>query len=91
MPESFDVGIGIDAGPVVVGEVGSPQRVEWTAIGSTVNRAARLQGLARAPRSRIVVSAECATRLGARGVIAMGAVTLKGFSSEESVYALDAC
>jgi adenylate cyclase len=60
----FDVGISIDCGDVVVGEVGASSRAEYTAIGTTVNRAARLQGVAREAARRIVLSEECAARLG---------------------------
>ena len=41
--ESFGVRIGAATGPVVVGEIGAGQRVEYAAFGDTVNLAARLQ------------------------------------------------
>jgi len=43
----IQVGIGIHSGPAIVGSIGSPQRLEFTAIGNTVNVASRIQGLTK--------------------------------------------
>jgi adenylate cyclase len=45
--EEMQVHIGINTGPVVAGTVGSSRRMEYTALGDTVNIAARLEGVAK--------------------------------------------
>jgi adenylate cyclase len=83
------IGMGIDTGEVVAGPIGSTDRVEYTAIGSPVNRAARLQGLAERDSHRIIVSAHTAKLLSSTARLKeLGDVELKGFSRAETVYSL---
>jgi adenylate cyclase len=47
MGRGFDMGIGLNTGTVMTGQVGSARRVEYTAIGDTTNTASRLEGMTK--------------------------------------------
>jgi len=44
---TLQIRIGVNTGPVVVGNVGAPRRMEYTVLGHEVNRAQRLEAAAR--------------------------------------------
>ena len=71
-------GIGVHVGPAVFGNIGAPMRMDYTAIGDTVNTAARLE--ANAPGGKIYISRAVADRLKGRiRVTSLGSsVKLKG-------------
>jgi class 3 adenylate cyclase len=84
---AVELGIGIHLGPVVVGNIGSDHRTDFTAIGDPVNVAHRLEKLAR--RGEILVSEAVQRRV--RSVVPMrfeGERQLSGREEPVHVYSI---
>lgn len=81
-------GIGVHCGPAIVGNIGCDVRMDYTAIGDTVNTAARLESNAKG--GQILISDTVLKRLENRiAVSEVGTIPLKGKSNEVMVYQLD--
>jgi adenylate cyclase len=78
IPE-FQVGIGINTGDAVVGSIGTTSRMEYTAIGDTVNISSRVCGIAK-PNQILITEAVYEKVKDRFRTASMGATQLKGKS-----------
>jgi class 3 adenylate cyclase len=85
--DAIAVGIGVSAGEVVAGTVGTEDRMEYTAIGDSVNLASRLESNAKP--GQILISHRTFEMV--RDMVevrAMGAIRVKGKEEQVEVYEL---
>lgn len=81
--------IGVHMGEAVVGNVGSRDRLDYTAVGNAVNMAARLEGLNKYYGTQILASAAIAERVDDIFLLrAVDRVIVKGASAPMTVYEL---
>ena len=84
--QSMQMRIGIHHGPVVVGHFGNQRRMDFTAMGPTVNMASRVESSCEA--GEVFVSGEVCDYLPRRTFEKVGSFTLKNISGETTLYRL---
>lgn len=87
--ETLRCGVGVNYGPAVVGNIGSEKHMDYTAIGDTVNTAARLES--NAPGGMVYISRIVADMLGDRAKTTSlgGSIKLKGKKEGFEVLSLE--
>ncbi|MEH6826387.1 MAG: adenylate/guanylate cyclase domain-containing protein [Motiliproteus sp.] len=83
----LNFGIGLDQGKVIYGNVGAPNRLDFTVIGVAVNRAARLEALTKTLEVPLLMSEEVARWMDPI-VKPIGHIPLKGMPVPQPVYSL---
>jgi adenylate cyclase len=54
--EGFRIGVGLNSGAVMAGNVGSQERLEYTVIGDTTNTASRIEGMTKGTAHMVMLS-----------------------------------
>ena len=89
--ELFECGIGIHTGEALVGNMGSTLKLNYTAMGSTVNMGARLESLTKRLNERILISQDTLDLLqGDFPITDRGEALVPGFAKPIHVYAIGA-
>jgi len=85
LEKKFDVRVGINTGQVVAGNIGSPNRMEYTVIGDPVNIASRLESIAN-PNQSLIGEETSKLGKGKFKIKKVGPKRVKGKSAEIMVY-----
>jgi adenylate cyclase len=90
MHDGFKMGIGLNTGPVMSGNVGSERRLEYTALGDTTNTAARLEGMTKGTPYQLYVadSTREALRTPATDLTEVGEFEVRGRKAKIKLWSL---
>jgi adenylate cyclase len=88
--QGFKMGIGLNTGPVMSGNVGSERRLEYTALGDTTNTAARLEGMTKGTPHQLYVAdlTRAALRTPADDLVEVGEFEVRGRKAKIKLWSL---
>ncbi len=84
----IEFGVGLNLGEVIYGNVGAPDRLDFTVMGPAVNRTARLESLTKPLDRSILFSREFADCI-EQPVVALGEHEMKGVAGPQAVFGLE--
>jgi adenylate cyclase len=86
-PGEFKTGAGLHSGEVVIGNVGSSDKMEFTVLGDTVNLASRLESLNKEHKTKLLLSEETREMSGGRpDTVFLGDVPVRGKTIPMKLY-----
>ncbi len=85
----FPTRFGIDTGVAIVGNIGTQERINYTALGDVINTASRLQGINKIYHTSIIITHSVYIHLNNRFVVRpLDLVTIKGKQKKIKIYEL---
>mgnify|MGYP003343748962 CR=1 FL=1 len=86
---TLDIGIGVNSGEMIAGNIGADTLMSYTVIGDAVNLASRLESLTKERGARIIISGATRDRLrDPADLRPLGAVTVKGRTQAVEIFAV---
>ncbi|MFZ1431000.1 MAG: adenylate/guanylate cyclase domain-containing protein [Geminicoccaceae bacterium] len=87
-----DIHVALHVGDVLYGNIGSPDRLDFTVVGPAVNEVARIEALCRTLDQQVIVSSAFANDAGPARLrlVSLGRYALKGVRRPEELFTLDA-
>ena|SRR5438128_1354848 len=87
--EGYNMGIGLNTGPIMCGNVGHTRRLEYTAVGDTVNTASRIEGLTKGtPYSLFLAESTYALLTTADGAVYVDELEVRGRKQKLKVWGM---
>jgi len=83
----IDLGLALHTGPVMYGNIGAPERLDFTVIGPAVNLTARIAGLCRPLGRKILASARFASPCGSE-LVSLGHHQMRGLAQPQEIFGL---